>query len=116
MKTFVTALAMACFVTAIGAPVAGQQTTGTIAGRLVDDQGAAVPGVTITGRNTQTGFTRSDVSDAEGSYRLTALPVGTYDLTAELQGFTRIESKGIVLNVGQTLDVNMTLKVASLQE
>ena len=116
MKTFVTALAMACFVTAIGAPVAAQQTTGTIAGRLVDDQGAAVPGVTITGRNTQTGFTRSDVSDAEGSYRLTALPVGTYDLTAELQGFTRIESKGIVLNVGQTLDVNMTLKVASLQE
>ena len=115
MKTFATALVMACIV-AIGGPATAQQTTGTIAGRIVDDQGAAVPGVTVTGRNTQTGFTRTDVSDAEGSYRLTALPVGTYDVTAELQGFSRLENRGIVLSVGQTLDVNMALKVASLQE
>jgi hypothetical protein len=115
MKTFATALAMACLLAA-GVPAAAQQTTGTIAGRIVDDQGAAVPGVTVTGRNTQTGFVRTDVSDAEGSYRLTALPVGTYDISAELQGFSKFESKGIVLNVGQTLDVNISLKVASLQE
>jgi outer membrane receptor protein involved in Fe transport len=49
-------------------------------------------------------------------YRLNALPVGTYDITAELQGFTRVENKGIVVNVGQTLDVNMALKVAAVQE
>jgi outer membrane receptor protein involved in Fe transport len=115
MKTFATALVMACLI-AIGLPASAQQSTGTIAGRIVDDQGAAVPGVTVTGRNTETGFTRTSVSDAEGSYRLTALPVGTYDLTAELQGFSRIENKGIVLSVGQTLEVSMTLKVASLQE
>jgi outer membrane receptor protein involved in Fe transport len=115
MKTFATALVMACLI-AIGVPASAQQSTGTIAGRMVDDQGAAVPGVTVTGRNTETGFTRTSVSDAEGSYRLTALPVGTYDLTAELQGFSRIENKGIVLSVGQTLEVSMTLKVASLQE
>ena len=114
MKTFVTAFVMVCLV-ALDVPAAAQQTTGTIAGRIVDDQGAAVPGVTVTGRNTETGFTRTDVSDAEGSYRLTALPVGTYHITAELQGFSRLENRGIVLNVGQTLDVNMTLKVASLQ-
>jgi hypothetical protein len=40
---------------AADAPAHAQQTTGTIAGRLVDDQGAAVPGVTVTGRNVQTG-------------------------------------------------------------
>ena len=101
---------------AFGAPALAQQTTGTIAGRLVDAQGAAVPGVTVTGRNTQTGFVRTSVTDGEGVYRLTALPVGTYDLVAELQGFTKIESKGIVLNVGQTLDIDMTLKLASVQE
>jgi hypothetical protein len=115
MRTFVTALMMACLV-ASGAPVAAQQTTGNITGRIVDDQGAAVPGVTVTARNAQTGFTRTDTSDAEGIYRLTAMPVGTYDITAELQGFNRIENKGIVLNVGQTHDIGMTLKVASLQE
>jgi hypothetical protein len=115
MRTFVTALMMAGLV-ALGAPVAAQQTTGNITGRIVDDQGAAVPGVTVTALNAQTGFTRNDTSDAEGIYRLNAMPVGTYDITAELQGFSRIESKGIVLNVGQTHDINLTLKVASLQE
>jgi outer membrane receptor protein involved in Fe transport len=109
-------LAWLCVLMAIGAPVHAQQTTGTIAGRLVDAQGAAVPGVTVTGRNAQTGFVRTGVTDGEGIYRLTALPVGTYDLTAELQGFTTIENKGIVLNVGQTLDVDMILKLASVQE
>ena len=115
MRTFVSALMMAGLI-ALGAPVAAQQTTGNITGRIVDDQGAAVPGVTVTARNAQTGFTRTDTSDAEGIYRLNAMPVGTYDITAELQGFSRIESKGIVLNVGQTHDINLTLKVASLQE
>jgi hypothetical protein len=93
-----------------------QQTTGNITGRITDDQGAAVPGVTVTGKNTETGFTRTDVSDGEGIYRLTALPVGTYDITAELQGFSKFESKAIVVNVGQTLDVNVGLKMATLQE
>ena len=107
------ALAVLAFVPAVAS---AQQTTGNITGRITDDQGAAVPGVTVTGKNTETGFTRSDVSDGEGIYRLTALPVGTYDITAELQGFSKFESKAIVLNVGQTLDVNVALKVATLQE
>jgi outer membrane receptor protein involved in Fe transport len=97
-------------------PAIAQQTTGNIAGRLMDAQGAAVPGVTVTARNAQTGFTRTAVSDGEGIYRLTSLPIGTYDLTAELQGFSKIEHKGIVLNVGQTLDVDMTLRLANVQE
>ena len=41
-------------------------------------------------------FLRTDVSDGEGIYRLLPLPVGTYDITAELQGFTKVENKGIV--------------------
>ena len=102
---------------ALGAQAAAaQQTTGNLTGRIVDDQGAAVPGVTVTGKNTETGFTRTDVSDAEGVYRLTALPVGNYDITADLQGFSKFESKGIILSVGQTLEVKIAMKVASLQE
>jgi hypothetical protein len=97
-------------------PAAAQQTTGSITGRIVDDQGAAVPGATVTGKNTATGFVRTDVSDGEGIFRLNALPVGTYDLTTELQGFSKVENKGIVVNVGQTLDLNFTLKLATVQE
>jgi Carboxypeptidase regulatory-like domain/TonB dependent receptor len=109
--------ACAVLALALAAPAAeAQQTTGTITGRILDDQGAAVPGVTVNGKNTETGFTRTDVSDAEGIYRLTAMPVGTYDITAELQGFSRFDGRGIVLSVGQTLDINIPMKVASLQE
>ncbi len=97
-------------------PAFAQQTTGNITGRLVDNQGAAVPGVTVTGKNTQTGFTRSDTTDNAGVYRLSALPIGTYDLTAELAGFKKVENQGIVLSVGQTLDVHMTLEVAAVTE
>jgi hypothetical protein len=114
-RLFIIAAAILAFAL-ITTTVYAQQTTGNITGLLTDDQGAAVPGVTVTGRNAQTGFTRTDVSDAEGIYRLTALPVGTYDLTAELQGFTKVENQGIILNVGQTLDVNMALKLAGVAE
>jgi hypothetical protein len=115
MRRIIGVMVAVCAV-ALAIPASAQQTTGNITGRIMDDQGASVPGVTVTGRNTQTGFTRVDVSDGEGVYRLTALPVGTYDITAELQGFSRFENKGIIVSVGQTLDVPMTLKVATVQE
>ena len=107
---------MLAIVIGLAVPAWAQQTSGNITGRLMDAQGSAVPGVTVTARNTQTGLVRTDTSDVEGMYRLTALPVGVYDITAELQGFSKVENKGIVVSVAQTLDVNMTLKVASVSE
>ena len=66
--------ACAVLALALAAPAArAQQTTGNITGRILDDQGAAVPGVTVNGKNTETGFTRSAVSDAEGRALLTHL-------------------------------------------
>jgi hypothetical protein len=93
-----------------------QQTTGAVSGRVVDPQGSAVPGATVTAKSTTTGFTRSEVSDAEGVYRLSALPVGIYDVTAELQGFTTVSKKGVEVNVAQTQAVDFPLKVAQLAE
>jgi hypothetical protein len=93
-----------------------QQTTGNITGRALDPQGAAMPGVTVTARNPETGFTRSAVSDAEGVYRLSALPIGTYDLTVQLSGFSTIERKAIVVSVGQTVELNFDLTVAKVSE
>jgi hypothetical protein len=106
------ALALVCS----AAPVAAQQTTGNIGGRILDPQGAAIAGATVTARSPETGFTRTAVSDVEGVYRLSALPVGTYDVTAEVQGFAAVEKKGIVLSVGQTLDVGFDLSVARVAE
>ena len=98
------------------ASAVAQQTTGNITGRILDPQGAAVPGATVTAKNAATGFSRTDASDAEGVYRLTGLPVGVYELIAELQGFTTVNKKDIEVNVSQTQSVDFSLKVASLAE
>jgi outer membrane receptor protein involved in Fe transport len=97
-------------------PAVAQQTTGNISGRALDPQGAAMPGVTVTARSPKTGFNRAAVTDAEGIYRLSALPVDTYDLTIELQGFSKIERKAIVVNVGQTVELDFSLTVAGVAE
>ena len=65
-----------------------QGTTGQLSGTVTDDQGGALPGAVVTVTNTSTGFTRSATTDGTGSYSLPGLPVGTYDVKAELSGFS----------------------------
>jgi hypothetical protein len=97
-------------------PALAQQTTGNITGRVLDQQAAAVPGVAVTARSPETGFTRTETSDASGVYRLSALPVGTYDLTGELSGFTTVTLRSIAVGVGQTLSIDISMRVAALAE
>lgn len=70
----------------IPASAAAQQETATVIGVVNDAQHAALPGATITARNTETGFARAGVSDSEGRYRIAAIPPGSYELSTELQG------------------------------
>src|SRR4029077_15251896 len=53
---------------------------------------------------------------SEGIYRLSALPVGNYDVHVELSGFTAKDLKGIIVNVGTTSDINVELNVAGVSE
>jgi outer membrane receptor protein involved in Fe transport len=98
------------------APAYAQQTTGNIVGRVLDEQKSAVPGATVTATNPATGFKRAATSDAEGMYRFTALPIGSYDLVIELTGFATVDRKGIQVSVGQTLSVDIDLKIAKMAE
>lgn len=91
-------------------------TTGQIEGTVADESGAALPGVSITARNVDTGFERTATSDATGLYRLNLLPLGAYDLTAQLQGFAGVRRGGLRLQVGETLTVPIALKVAAVEE
>ena len=111
-RTFLVALVLFC---ALAATASAQQ-TGNITGRVVDAQGAAVPGVTVTASSASTGLTRTAVSDGEGIYRLNGMPVGAFDLKAEIAGFAPWERKGIVVNVAQTTDLNVDLKLAGMSE
>jgi len=68
------ALVVACL---LAGSASAQQTTGNITGRVTDAQGGALPGVTVAARQVETGFSRTSVTDGEGVYTLTGLPVGT---------------------------------------
>src|SRR5829696_3182460 len=102
MRRMIVAMIAVCAFALTATSAAAQQTTGNIQGRIVDAQKAAVPGVTVTAKSATTGFTRSEVTDAEGIYRINALPVGNYDVHAELSGFAPYDAKDIVVNVSST--------------
>ena len=97
-------------------PALAQGGRSEINGTVVDSQKAALPGVTITATNQDTGLERSTVSGAEGRFTIPTLLPGTYTLKAELQGFQVTNLSGVVINVGQELTVNLTLQVAGVAE
>src|SRR5713226_3493882 len=93
---------------------AAQETTGTIRGRVVDPQGLAVPGVTITAAGPQ--GSKSTVSDGEGRFGIPFLTPGTYDIRAELSGFKAVEQKGTAVGLGQTVDLPLKMEVGGVTE
>ena len=96
---------IAAFAVALGLGAASAfAQTGSIEGTVNDDQGLALPGVSTTAKNTATGFTRAATSDSTGAYRIQALPVGTYEVKAELTGFAG-RSRQVVVQVDTTSTV-----------
>src|SRR5581483_9831404 len=89
---------------------------GAIEGTVSDSSGGVLPGVTVTVYHTETGTERSTVTNEKGLYRLPLLPLGTYRVTAELQGFKKFEQTGVQLSVGQTAVVNATLSIGTVSE
>jgi hypothetical protein len=103
---------------ALAAPAFAQSTAanGAIEGTISDTSGGVLPGVTVTIANTETGAARTVVTNDKGIYRAPLLPLGTYTVTAELQGFKKFEQKDIKLSVGQTQTVNAVLGVGTVSE
>src|SRR5713226_5393716 len=93
-----------------------QATTGVIEGTIVDTTGAALPGVTVTVKNTATNFEQIAVTDRSGRFRVVLLPLGPYQVTATLQGFATVVQKGLDLGVGQTLTAPIAMKPAAVSE
>src|SRR5688572_27532292 len=75
------------------------QATAQISGNVADQSGAVLPGVEVTATQTETGVSRTAVSNETGSYVLPSLPVGPYRVEATLPGFRTFVQTGIVLQV-----------------
>jgi hypothetical protein len=98
------------------APRASAQTAATISGTVEDANRSALPGVTVTVRNTDTALTRTVATSPEGRYVIAGLAPGQYDLRAELTSFKPHVRPGLQLTVGQALVVNIAMEVGGLSE
>jgi hypothetical protein len=98
------------------AVASAQLSTARLSGRVTDESKAVLPGVTVTMTRTDTGLTRSDVTDGNGSYVLPNLPTGPYRLEVSLSGFRTYVQTGIVLQVAGTPEINVVLTVGALEE
>jgi hypothetical protein len=105
------------FVLLVSALAAHSQVVGgTIAGVVHDTSGAAVSSATVLVRQAETGATRTLTTDAEGRFFAPSVPVGVFTVAVQHEGFAPQERTGISLTVGQSLQLNFVLGVATVQQ
>lgn len=116
-RNLMAAGALAALVAALATgPVAAQSASGNIDGRVLDADGAVIPGATVTATNTETGLARSTTTETDGQFRIGSLPAGTYDVVVQLVGFSTYTQTGVVVNVASTRTLEIGLKLASIEE
>ena len=93
-----------------------QQGTGDIRGRVVDQQGGLLPGVTVVVRHQASGLYREAVTGTDGLFLMSAMTPGVYEVSAELAGFKKYSRRDIPLAVGATVQVELTLEVGAVAE
>ncbi|MBI2822718.1 MAG: TonB-dependent receptor [Acidobacteria bacterium] len=98
------------------APLPAQITTATILGVVRDETAAVLPGATVTATHLETNQARTVITDDEGRYRVAQLPVGTYEVQAELTGFSTEIRRPITLTIGREAVVDFGLKVGAIDE
>src|SRR5258705_4098517 len=92
------------------------QATAELNGRVTDESAAVLPGVTVAATQTATGFTRTVVTDAAGTWIMPNLPIGPYRLEVSLQGFRTYVQTGIVLQVDARPTINVALALGNVEE
>src|SRR5690242_12451522 len=97
-------------------PALAQTTVSTIEGTIKDPQGSVVSGANVAVKSAALGIERTATSDANGFYRITALPAGNYSLTITHTGFSTRSFDDIELTVNRTLTLDIPLEVGAVQE
>ncbi len=89
---------------------------GSARGTVTDEKGASVTGAQVTITNTDTAYSRSQRTSAEGNYDFQSLPIGRYSLKVSKGGFKTFEEKDILLHVSDSLTLDAQLKVGAVTE
>ncbi len=90
--------------------------TGEIKGIVTDDEGVPLPGVAVIANSPALQGTRTAITGDDGSFRLSLLPIGTYEIRYELEGFTTVNEKGYFVRLGMTLSIKVQLTPATVEE
>jgi hypothetical protein len=106
------ALSVATFFFSAAPAIRAQGNQAALEGRVVDPSGAGVADAKLTATNAATGIQFEASSDSEGLFTFPVLPVGTYTIEVARSGFSKLEQKGVVLNVGTRLNLTLALSVA----
>lgn len=97
-------------------PAAAQDFRGSITGRVNDQSGGALPGVTVTATNVATNVPTATTTNAEGSFTILYLTPGRYVVSAELSGFKKLNRENIEVRVGDRLTLDLNLEVGGMEE
>jgi hypothetical protein len=116
MRTTFVVCILAVLVCLSAAPLAAQVTTAGIFGTVLDRSGAVIPDAAVTVTNTETNFTRTAKSEANGDYSFKALPLGPYKVEVSQQGFRTFQQSGIVLDVSTNARVEVILDIGAISD
>ena len=108
------ALALVCML--VGTTASAQDFRGAVTGRVTDQSGGVLPGVTVTVTNKDTNVSNDTVTNETGTYSLLYLQPGTYAVTAELQGFKKMSRDAVEVRLGDRLEIDFKLEVGRLEE
>ena len=98
-----------------GSAAAAQEFRGAVVGRVTDESGGVLPGVTVTVTHKATNVSNNTTTNETGSYSILYLPVGAYAVTAELQGFKKI-TRDVDVRVADRVEVDFKMEVGRLEE
>src|SRR6266568_4086205 len=93
-----------------------QSDRGTVTGVITDSSGAAIRGVSVTATNAGTRLGTTVVSSSSGNYTIPLLPAGMYTISAEQTGFKKFAQAGVIVEVGQTVSLDISMQVGSKTE
>ncbi|HSB76526.1 MAG TPA: TonB-dependent receptor [Terriglobales bacterium] len=116
LKFWLRAVALFAFVIVFTFSLPAQVQNGQFNGTVLDPSGAAVPNAKITIKNSATGFSVTATSNQSGFYTAKELPVGTYSITAQAQGFKTVSQTGVSLNAGAIQRVDLHLEVGQVSQ
>ncbi|MCA1817194.1 MAG: TonB-dependent receptor [Acidobacteria bacterium] len=108
--------ALFCLALCCLAPAAFAQSTATLQGTITDPQGAVVPNARVVARNAAASVERTAQTDEAGNYQIAALPVGTYRVEVQAQGFQTQVVNAVALEVAHTVVQNFQLTVGNVSQ